>query len=166
MLLLSLIFFKKLVGELGGYNYKNVLKWTRYLSSGGGKALPQYDFCFVPIHTDGCHWTLASISFRDKQILYYDSLLGSPKDCLSLLMQYVQDEYNDKLGMDITKETWTLTVADPATFPKQSNGFDCGMFVLKIAEYLGDGLPLVFSQKNMPYFRERMLINILNKSIS
>ena len=38
---------------------------------------------------------------------------------------------------------------------------DCGVFMTQTAAYLSQGRHLVFAQANMPYFRRRMVLDIL-----
>ena len=45
--------------------------------------------------------------------------------------------------------------------PQQMNGSDCGMFACKFAEYVTRRAPFNFSQDHMPYFRRRMIHEIL-----
>jgi sentrin-specific protease 1 len=145
-------FYKKLMGERGGYNYKNVKRWTKDIK------LPDYDFCFIPIHVDNMHWCLASINFKAKRILYYDSLHGDDHGVMRNLLCYVRDESMAKLQRPVNMDEWQLEVVEEV--PHQLNGFDCGVFTCKMADYLGEGRPLVFTQADMPYFRRRMLLEI------
>ena len=98
-------------------------------------------------------------------------------------MQYICDEAQEKLG-----ETWATsdwTVCAPRDIPKQLNGCDCGVFMVKFADWLvrqpgRRGFPsirhwhltrvaqsrdkeLAFSQADMPYFRRRMVAEIMQK---
>lgn len=147
-------FYKKLTGERGGYNYQNVRRWTKDLDV----TLPDYDLGFVPIHVGSAHWCLASMDFKAKRILYYDSLGGSDNDALQHLLQYVCDETHDKRGLTVDKKQWQLHVVKKV--PSQGNIVDCGVFTCKFADYLGEGQPLDFTQADMPYFRRRMLLEI------
>ena len=52
----------------------------------------------------------------------------------------------------------------PANIPLQDNGSDCGVYTCKFAEYLGQRLDLDFSAQDMPYFRRRMLVDLLAAS--
>lgn len=42
-------------------------------------------------------------------------------------------------------------------------GFDCGVFCVKFADYCARDKPFMFTQKDMPTIRRRILLNILNK---
>jgi hypothetical protein len=54
-------------------------------------------------------------------------------------VRYVCDEAQNKLG-----ETWKTsewTVSEPKDIPKQLNGCDCGVFMLKYADWVVRSLP-------------------------
>jgi len=50
----------------------------------------------------------------------------------------------------------------PATIPTQHNGHDCGMFMLLYMDRLSNGMPLDFSQTDIPLFRQRLILTILH----
>ena len=154
-------FYKKLTGERGGYNYKIVRRWTKKLTA---VKLPDYDYCFIPIHVQHSHWCLACINFQAKRILYYDSLRGPDYGVMQHLLQYVHDESMDKLQRPVNMDEWQLELVEKV--PHQLNGFDCGVFTCKMADYLGEGLPLSFTQTDMPYFRQRILLEIKLMSLN
>ena len=45
------------------------------------------------------------------------------------------------------------------------NGSDCGMFTCKFAEYISRRARFTFNQKDMPYFRRRMVYEIVKNSL-
>ncbi len=49
--------------------------------------------------------------------------------------------------------------------PQQMNGSDCGMFACKFAEYLSRDAEVTFSQEDMPYFRKRMVFEIVTNRL-
>ena len=49
--------------------------------------------------------------------------------------------------------------------PQQENGSDCGMFTCKFAEYLSRDADISFSQDDMPYFRKRMVYEIVRADL-
>jgi len=49
--------------------------------------------------------------------------------------------------------------------PQQMNGSDCGMFTCKFAEYISRRARFTFSQKDMPYFRQRMIYEIVQNDL-
>lgn len=44
--------------------------------------------------------------------------------------------------------------------PQQKNSDDCGVFAMITLEHLSRRAPLSFNQDMMPYFRERMIVEI------
>jgi sentrin-specific protease 1 len=150
-------FFYPLLSDKGGYNYARVQKWTRRVD------LFAMDRIIIPIHL-GNHWCLAVINIQDRRFEYYDSL-GSPNPtCLKRLRQYLQDEAQDKKGIKLDLLDWTDY--QPREIPMQRNGYDCGVFACKFAECIASGRPFYFSQVDMPLYRKRMMLSIMNKCIS
>ena len=50
-------------------------------------------------------------------------------------------------------------------FPEQENTADCGMFVAKAAEFFTREQPVDFTQDDMPYFRKRMIWEIIKGTL-
>ncbi|XP_064460955.1 sentrin-specific protease 1-like [Ornithodoros turicata] len=145
-------FYPKLVA--GGH--VALKRWTRKVD------LFSHDLVLVPVHL-GAHWCLAVIDFRSKTIQYYDSMGGSNPECLEALRDYLKDESLDKRQEKLDMSEWTLETVKGV--PQQMNGSDCGMFALKYAEYITRDAKITFSQMNMPYFRRRMVYEILTKRL-
>lgn len=76
-----------------------------------------------------------------------------------MLARYFIDEVKDKNGKDIDVSSWKLEFVED--LPEQENGFDCGMFMLKYADFYSRDIGLCFSQVHMPYFRSRTAKEIL-----
>ena len=49
--------------------------------------------------------------------------------------------------------------------PQQNNGVDCGVFTCYFANYISAGKALAFSAHDIPLFRRRMTLDILNKAV-
>lgn len=45
-------------------------------------------------------------------------------------------------------------------YPTQENGYDCGVFTCQSLEYISRGAEFNFSQGNMSYLRQRMMLEI------
>jgi len=79
-------------------------------------------------------------------------------------VRYACDEAADK-----KKETWNRddwkTFA-PKDIPAQTNGCDCGVFMLKYADWLALEAPLSFVQADMPYFRRRIVAECCQKRVA
>ena len=63
--------------------------------------------------------------------------------------------------MDLSN--WSQVTAKQ--IPQQMNGSDCGVFACKFAEYLARRAKLSFTQQNMPYFRQRMIYEIVQNTL-
>lgn len=149
-------FYKKLVSGRTGYDYKSVRRWTTQKKLGYG--LLECDKIFVPIHKE-IHWCLAVINKREGKFQYLDSLGGADKKVLRVLAKYITDEVKDKTGKDIDVTTWEQEFV--TNLPNQENGFDCGMFMIKYADFYSRDIGLCFNQEHMPYFRLRTAKEIL-----
>ncbi|XP_058810240.1 sentrin-specific protease 1-like [Phymastichus coffea] len=127
-------------------------RWTRKID------IFSKDLIIVPIHL-GIHWCMSIIDFRNKTVQYYDSM-GSPNDkCLRVLKQYLQDESIDKKKKSFEFLGWNFECIKD--IPKQMNGSDCGVFSCMFAEYVSANKKLDFTQEDMPYFRKKMIYEIL-----
>jgi len=116
------------------------------------------DMILFPIHL-GMHWCMAGIDFRHRIITYYDSLHGNSALCLQLLRSWLEQESRDKCGLEFESADWTgLCCKD---MPTQKNGYDCGVFSLAVAEHISRDAPLLFSQSDMPYWRDRISYEII-----
>lgn len=145
-------FYPKLLAS----GYTAIKRWTRRVD------IFSHDLILVPVHL-GVHWCLAVIDFRHSTIRYYDSMGGQNPKCLEMLRKYLQEESRDKKQKELDMSDWTYeTVKD---IPHQMNGSDCGMFALKYAEYITRDAKITFEQLNMPYFRRRMVYEILTNKL-
>lgn len=145
----STFFYPKLSKD----GYQSVRRWTKKVD------IFSYDMLLVPIHL-GMHWCMAHVDFKMRCISYYDSMLGSNELCLRLLMEYLEAEHQDKKGSPYSTSDWKLE--NKKKIPQQMNGSDCGMFACKFAEYLSRRARIIFDQEHMPYFRRRMVYEIIN----
>ncbi|XP_019419967.1 PREDICTED: ubiquitin-like-specific protease ESD4 [Lupinus angustifolius] len=149
-------FYKKLIGGRNSYDFKSVRRWTSQRKLGYG--LDECDKIFVPIHKE-IHWCLAVINKKDEKFQYLDSLKGMDSQVLKALARYYVDEVKDKTGKEIDVSSWEREFVED--LPEQENGFDCGVFMIKYADFYSRGLRLCFKQENMPYFRLRTAKEIL-----
>lgn len=138
-------------------SYARVQRWTR------GKDVLACSKILVPVH-EASHWTLAVIDLARRRLQYYDSLGGSGKRCLQLLREWVAQEHLSKRGAALNMASWKMETVHSA--PKQRNGSDCGVFLCQYARGIAAEVPLIFSQRQMPLFRQRMLVDLLNQQLS
>ncbi|XP_023321487.1 sentrin-specific protease 1 [Eurytemora carolleeae] len=136
--------------------YSSIRRWTKKTD------IFAQDIVFIPVHL-GMHWCLATIDLKKKEINYYDSMGGNNQQCLDLLFKYLKEEHQDKKKSELSTEGWKLTLVKG--IPQQMNGSDCGMFACKFAEYLSRRARISFTQENMPYFRRRMVYEIVKNNL-
>ena len=136
--------------------YDSIKRWTRKID------IFSYDILLVPVHLD-VHWCLAIINLKKKGVFFYDSMGSDKNDILKALLKYLQSEHKNKKNSDF--DTSDFHLENVKEIPKQMNGSDCGMFTLKYAEYLSRNASITFTQEDMPYFRRRMVYEIVNNKV-
>lgn len=142
--------------KLSKSGYHSVCRWTKKVD------LFSYDMLLVPIHL-GMHWCMSVVDFKTKCISYYDSMLHNNEWCLESLLEYLKAEHQDKKGSSYDTDVWKLQ--NKKDIPQQMNGSDCGMFACKFADYLSRRAKIKFDQQHMPYFRRRMVYEIINAKL-
>lgn len=142
------------VPRLQDKGYNAVSRWTRKVD------IFAFDIILIPIHINQNHWCIATVDLGNKTIKYYDSLGGTNDQVIRILSEYLEKESLDKRNQifDITPFT-RVNIKDA---PKQDNRSDCGIFSCKIAEYITKNAELNFTQKDIPQFRQKMILEILN----
>ncbi|XP_007420694.1 sentrin-specific protease 2 isoform X1 [Python bivittatus] len=150
----STFFYSKL--SCTGYNA--VKRWTKEVD------LFQHDIILVPIHIR-VHWALVVIDLRRKTIKYFDSMGQNGNRICMRLLQYLQEESKAKKNLDINVSSWTLYSMKPHEIPQQLNRSDCGMFACKFADFISRDKPIAFTQFHMPYYRKKMVWEILHQQL-
>ncbi|XP_022083723.1 sentrin-specific protease 1-like [Acanthaster planci] len=145
-------FYPKLLKE----GHAGLRRWTKKTD------IFAKNMILIPIHL-GMHWCLAIIDFRKKSIEYFDSMGGENKQCLNALWDYLIAEHRDKKGSPYDMTGWRSSCR--RDIPQQLNGSDCGMFACKFADYISRDKKITFTQHDMPYFRKRMVWELLHKKL-
>ncbi|XP_032741665.1 sentrin-specific protease 1 isoform X2 [Rattus rattus] len=144
--------------KLKAAGYQAVKRWTKKVD------VFSVDILLVPIHL-GVHWCLAVVDFRKKSITYYDSMGGVNNEACRILLQYLKQESVDKKRKELDTNGWQLFSKKSQEIPQQMNGSDCGMFACKYADCITKDRPINFTQQHMPYFRKRMVWEILHRKL-
>lgn len=97
--------------------------------------------------------------------MYFDSMGGNNDEACEILFDYLQKESRDKKGQELNTSGWIRHSKTRNEIPQQMNGSDCGMFTCKYADYITKDKPITFTQKHMPYFRKRMVWEIVNRKL-
>ncbi|XP_015726576.1 sentrin-specific protease 2 isoform X2 [Coturnix japonica] len=150
----STFFYPKLDSD----GYRAVRRWTRNVN------LFNQDIILIPIHLRS-HWTLVVVDVRKKTITYFDSFGKKGNKICETVLQYLQEESWEKQKVKLSSSEWTLRSMEPHEIPQQSNGSDCGVFMCKYADYVSRDKPFTFTQENMPYFRKRMVWEIIHQQL-
>lgn len=136
--------------------YRRVQNWTRRID------LFSFDKIIIPIHLS-LHWCLAVLNIRDQRIEYYDSLNGRDP-CSALFKDYLETEHQSKKNQPIDLSSWqAIQYLD---IPQQNNGYDCGVFACQFARCASQDKPFSFKQADMPYLRNRMVVEIVQRKIT
>lgn len=144
--------------KLRSSGYSAVRRWTKKMD------IFSKDILLVPVHL-GVHWCLSVVDFRKKVVMYLDSMGGNNDEACRVLFDYLQQESKDKKGKEMDTSGWNLHSKKRNEIPQQMNGSDCGMFTCKYADYITKDKPITFTQKHMPYFRRKMVWEIVNHKL-
>ena len=109
----------------------------------------QVDTLLLPIN-HGNHWTVIVARPSSRTLAYVDSFGGDAHAHLQTAMNFLGD----------VREEWRTVKYD---VPRQTNSYDCGMFVVTNSIYLALGLdPNTYTQEEMPLMRRRMAAMLLH----
>ncbi|KAK6084167.1 Ulp1 protease family protein [Seiridium cupressi] len=113
------------------------------------------DSIIIPIN-EHHHWTFTIIRPRRLEIAYVDSFhQPSPKRITK-----IRDFIAAFIGNNYKEKEWKET---SFTIPRQTNGYDCGMFVITNSILLALGVdPSGYRQQDLPLQRRRIAAMILN----
>lgn len=143
---------------LSTIGYDRVSRWTKKVDIFSKEQL------FIPVHVEERnHWCLISVNIKHKSIHYYDSLRRRKTNSLHIILEYLKKEYYNKKKIHLDANLWRLT--NEVNCPQQTNGWDCGVFVLMFAEHLARGSPLNFTQRDMGKFRKQICIEFVFKKL-
>ncbi|CAL2048386.1 unnamed protein product [Caenorhabditis brenneri] len=136
--------------------YSSVRRYTRKVD------LFSYEIILVPVHL-GMHWCMAVIDMVAQKIEFYDSLYDDNTDVLPALKKYIAEESLDKKKVQFDFTGWKMYQMEE--IPRQQNGSDCGVFSCQFGEWASRRQAPSFTQKNMPYYRERMTYEIVEQKL-
>ncbi|VFR02989.1 unnamed protein product [Cuscuta campestris] len=129
------------------------------------------DFVYMPLNT-GNHWTLLVLDIKQKLIRSYDSStrrndskrkLKPFLPCLQMFLPKIMD----KLGVYDGREEGpvgddVIAVEDGSCCPQQNDGSSCGMFVVKMAEFLMMGCDVGdMDDHEIAEYRKKMTVELL-----
>ena len=98
---------------------------------------------YGPVNVSGRHWILLILNMQTKEISVYDPQGKN--------QPYIVGKYQQWLGA----LEWSVIYPQLARrIPRQSNGWDCGVFVCMYASYLMHKHDFDFDQRDMEDFRK------------
>lgn len=116
-----------------------------YQELASGLQLQQKQLCFIPVNNnerfggESSHWSLLVYHRATHSFEHFDS----SSDCNTRAAKRIMSTFEKMLWLCAgSSEAGANAVADAVTFvnvrdaPQQRNGYDCGMYVLVVAEYL------------------------------
>ena len=150
------------VSTLSSFWYPKIIKdgpestarWTRRAGINGTKLL-EVERLFIPINLGNMHWTLCVVSPTAKRIDYYDSLGGSGTTVINNILEWLEYELPNQ-----NVRSWQ---SSQNSQPHQTNGSDCGVFVLTTSLMIMRGVdPLAYNASFIPLQRRRIVGEFLN----
>lgn len=142
--------------NLSGRGYDSVRRWAARAKF-GGKDVLKMEKIFIPLHKGHNHWVLVHINPQKKTVEYFDSFYSPSPDVFDNMKIWLRGELKDAF----VESEWTFL--DGKLGPKQSNGYDCGVFCTTTAKMIVLGVdPKAFSQSDMATQRRVMLAELLN----
>lgn len=101
-----------------------------------------------------------------KELHYYDSMSSDGRRYLKTALKWISDEHMDKKQIPLDTSEWRCFHQETIV-PLQSNGFDCGMFVIMCARAIAYyNQPLhSYHQDDMPRYRLMIGRHILRQSL-
>ncbi|XP_052015603.1 sentrin-specific protease 2-like [Apodemus sylvaticus] len=138
--------------------YSSVKRWTR------GVDIFEKEVIIVPIHQQ-VHWSLVVIDIRKQNIAYLDSMGQSGNSICETIFQYLQNESRTRRNIELDPLEWKRYSMTSEEIPQQLNGSDCGVFTCKYADYIARDQPVTFTQQDMPFFRKKMVWEILHSHL-
>lgn len=121
------------------------------------------DKVLIPINIQGEHWTLAVIDYEKEQLEYYCSFHDSYDEGLFWLRRLADDVLaqidppeGSPWGTPI--EDWPQVVHKH--IPKQTNGYDCGVFVCMMANCLSVNASLLDARTTQSRCREHIIASL------
>ena len=115
-------------------------------------------------HVQNNHWVLTLVDLRTQSLNYYDSYYGPDHSSnLDLLEEYIIEEYD--LAKRIQPTTWCWSRHYPKDIPRQTNTYDCGVFMWKLIEYKVHSSNLCgsdynWTEHNMQDYRREMVLQV------
>ena len=142
------------------YDYDKVKRATR------NDDIFCYDIVFIPAHLNNDHWALVVVNLIEMNVSFYDSYYKDDRtEIMEKVVDYLKHEFSEKKGHPFDAINFSFTLQHVENIPKQRNKIDCGVFICQYGEHLSRNASMNFNYKDMKYFRNRMIYEIVNQKI-
>ena len=115
-----------------------------------------YKIIFIPVCLQK-HWRLLTIDFLTDSISYYDTINANSTKCVTAIKHI-----GDLIAKKNLKKTIKWKTPKQAHGIKQTNDYDCGVFVCLFARYLILNRELDFGQNDISFYRNKIKNEIKN----
>jgi sentrin-specific protease 1 len=177
----SWLLYRLLGSENNVYDHANVQRWT-------GAARMKIDlskmrYIFFPQNIQNIHWNLLVADISKKEVRLYDSFGRVPEPgasekrmarakndeksrlrMMEVVSRYITDEFRVRKTGSSDRSQWRH-VDMSQTCPQQTNGVDCGVFMLMHADFISNNCAPTFSQGNMSFFRTKIATDFLRGNL-
>lgn len=116
------------------------------------------DQVIFPINKNRNHWVVCFANMKTFEVLHYDSFKGDSSIEINVILAILQ-----RCTENIE---WKIQQAEG--WPVQTNGFDCGVFILEAARRLSLGLEMsnnFITSENSLKIRQRIALELVNSVI-
>jgi hypothetical protein len=154
----------------GTYTYENAQKYFGTKRRSHLRNIFMYDHLFFPINKGGSHWLLIHYSRKEELISVYDPWpRGKSPVWVDRITQYLSDEYerlynNKKYAVALRDKLRGSAVYQ--TCPKQTNSWDCGVYVCLFGYCLAMDEQMNFSPEYVTKYRRTIAKCLLTKKLS
>ncbi|ELA47464.1 hypothetical protein VCUG_00996 [Vavraia culicis subsp. floridensis] len=115
------------------------------------------DYIFIPVHQNN-HWVFISIDVNSREVEYYDSLYADNRTVLDII-EYLECE---RAAKNLKTVKYVMVARK---YPRQCNGYDCGLFVCLYARNRIFGTHMSFGSKDLYEYRLRLAHELLEGEV-
>jgi hypothetical protein len=153
------------IPKLASSGYTGVSRWVRNVDLFAKKLL------IWPVHVGTTHWCLAVAEMATRTLWFFDSLYSSGEKYLKLLQNFLLQFKSERQANQVD-HFFSFKFRCHSDFPKQANGFDCGVFAISFARDIikqknqsVEKVKFSFSQADMRDIRKRITQEIIDSHI-
>ena len=122
-----------------------------------------YHYILIPINLPN-HWVLCVVDFENFAIKIFNSLQTDNDHGIGeVILAFLRREHLHKKGKDLDHLLYRTEVV--TDIPRQTNDFDCGVFVILYALCVSRQQTMTFDQSDIPSWRLRILAEIVNNRL-